>query len=52
MSHSSGSSSSPVPPIRRLNPGESTVAFASVFQWPGGVSDRGPSAQNAARARA
>ena len=33
------------------NPGESETSFAITFQWPGGVSDAGPSAQNSVRTR-
>ena len=40
------------PPIRRASPGESETSFATEFQWPGGVSERGPSAQYSASARA
>ena len=35
-----------------MKPGESLTGFASTFQWPGGVSEFGPSAQNSAITRA
>ena len=42
----------PLPPIRRSAWSKaSEAALATRFQWPGGVSDLGPSAQNSARAR-
>ena len=50
-SHWSRSTVGPVPPIRRLGASSSDTLLARTFQWPGGVSDFGPSAQNSAMTR-
>ena len=50
-SHSSRSTARPVPPILNSASTESATVLASVFQWPGGVSESGPSAQNSAITR-
>jgi hypothetical protein len=42
----------PTPPSRRTKPALSDTWLASTFQWPGGVSDLRPSAQNSASTRA
>ena len=39
-------------PIREAKNGESDTVLAITFQWPGGVSELGPSAQNSASTRA
>ena len=41
----------PLPPICRFVPSASPTSLAMTFQWPGGVSDFGPSAQNSVSAR-
>src|ERR1035441_7131121 len=50
--HSRSSTTGPVPPMRFTNNGLSLTEFAITFQWPGGVSELGPSAQNSANTRA
>src|SRR5215210_7755698 len=54
VSHSSRSTVGPSPPIRSVladATSRSDASFAITFQCPGGVSDRGPSAQNSAATR-
>ena len=50
-SHSRALSSGALPPSSRWKPGVSATLLASTFQWPGGVSDVGPSAQYSAITR-
>ena len=50
-SHSSGARTGPSPPMRLTSISWSLTAFRITNQWPGGVSESGPSAQNSASTR-